>query len=145
MSVALATADGEIEQLKVALADLATSGAGVRQPTSAQHEVAKSDADTRLSASPQKLRDDAALVRGELEQRLWTAFQTVDSDHSGALSKRELYKALGMAGVTGSHAQLLHIFQAADANHDGTVDWCAAASRAHGLWVTARPCLSRPP
>ena len=128
MSTALTTADAEIAHLKEALAELTKLGPAVSLPPSPQSEataygVDASGVDSTPLATPEKLRTDEVLRRGELEQRLWTAFTSEDRDHSGALSKRELYKALGKAGVTGSHAQLLHIFQAADANHDGTVDW----------------------
>ena len=62
-------------------------------------------------------------VKLTLEQQLWRAFCCVDVDGSRSLSKRELYRALEMAGIHGSQGQLLKVYRTADRNDDGRVDW----------------------
>jgi len=59
----------------------------------------------------------------EFEQRLKKAFDAVDVDLSGTLTKRELYKALNLAGVHGTARQLLEWNAAGDLDGDGLVDW----------------------
>ena len=55
----------------------------------------------------------------EVTARLWKAFQEVDDDGNGTLSKRELYRALGLAGIAGSPAQMLSLYRMADVDGDG--------------------------
>ena len=61
--------------------------------------------------------------RAELEARLGKAFAAVDVDGSGTLTKRELYRALQLAGIHGSARQLLEWNARGDMDGDGLVDW----------------------
>lgn len=61
-------------------------------------------------------------VRG-LEARLCDAFESVDLDHDGRLSKRELYRAFARLGLKVTAGEELRFWRAIDGDGNGRVDW----------------------
>ncbi|KAL1503853.1 hypothetical protein AB1Y20_012317 [Prymnesium parvum] len=104
--------------------------ASVRSPSleggGAEAALSPSPAPREESGSPPP-RDLAGgtLTRREVEERLWQAFLAVNEDGKPYLSRRELYRALELAGITHSQAQLLRVYRAANRHRDDQVDWPA--------------------
>lgn len=79
------------------------------------------------SASPEAAT--AAASRGATasaaaaEARLRGAFDFMDLDGSGAIGKRELYKACEAAGIEKSRAEMLELHQAADKDGSGQIEY----------------------
>lgn len=64
-----------------------------------------------------------AAAEGTAKERLFAAFRAADTDGSGELSKRELYKVLEDARLGGVSEDLLRLFEGFDVNHDGKLSF----------------------
>ena len=109
---AIITHTAETEQVDEAavMADLAAVGYDIEELTGESGLVAE-------EAPPPELPESAT------DRRLRQAFSSADVDHSGALSKRQLYVALAAAGLVMTPSEQLSTWNLFDRNHDGRVEW----------------------
>ena len=71
--------------------------------------------------SPLTPKAEAALAA--LEAKLEAAFRDCDTDASGNISKRELYRALERLGLKASGSEQLAIWNRIDRDHNNVIDW----------------------
>ena len=57
------------------------------------------------------------------EERLRKAFHSIDGDANGNVGKRQLYRALQSVGADGSSAEMLALYQSADKDGSGHLNW----------------------
>lgn len=62
-------------------------------------------------------------VRAARDDELRRAFLSADVDHSGALSKRELYRSLELCGFHFTPSERLRVWIACDTDANGQVEW----------------------
>ena len=71
--------------------------------------------------SPPTPEAEAALAA--LEARLEAAYKACDTDASGNISKRELYRALDRLGLKATTSEQLAFWNAIDRDHNNVIDW----------------------
>ena len=80
---------------------------------------------TLLGLSPREKTEPAAShsPARRFEQRLRRAFESIDLDGSGSISKRDLYRALQAVGVDASTSEMLALYQSVGADGSGQLSW----------------------
>ena len=71
--------------------------------------------------SPPTPEAEAALAA--LEARLEAAYRACDTDASGNISKRELYRALDRLGLKATTSEQLAFWNVIDRDHNNVIDW----------------------
>ena len=69
------------------------------------------------------LTPEAEAALAALEAKLEAAFRDCDTDASGNISKRELYRALERLGLKASGSEQLAIWNRIDRDHNNVIDW----------------------
>ncbi|KAL1496384.1 hypothetical protein AB1Y20_016339 [Prymnesium parvum] len=109
----------------LALSNSRRAAAGEREGSQVPVKAASAQPRGPAACSDRAIRGSEGEAGGTQthDDRLWHAFMAADTDGSGAISKRELYRALDAVGLYASPSEQLAIWKMFDRNSKGKVEW----------------------